>query len=54
MEHEGDGAANCNWHGRYSHQRISKGTGGLANKSIVKIGQNTEKSRENLRIFAVS
>ena len=32
MEREGGGDTNCNWSGRYSHQRIDKGTGGLGNK----------------------
>ena len=56
MEHENDGDTNCNWCSWYSHQRIYTGTGGLKNKrkgeyhskySIVKIGQNTEKSPED-------
>ena len=47
------GDTSCNWRARYSHQMISKGTGGLGNKrtsgdhpnySIVEIGQNTEQS----------
>ena len=58
MKHEIDGDANCSWCTRYSHQRISKGTGGLGNKtmsgdylnySIIVIGQNTEKDPGDLR-----
>ena len=46
---------NCNWCAQYSHQRIGTETGGHGNKrtsidhlnySIIKIGQNTEKSPE--------
>ena len=54
MELESDGDNNCNWCARYSHKRIGKRTRGLGNKrtggdypndnSIIKIGQNTEKS----------
>ena len=52
MEHGSDGDTNCNWCGRYSHQRFGNGTGGPINRksgdhpqySIVKIDQNTEKS----------
>ena len=52
MEHESDHDTNCNWRARYSHQRISQGTGRLGKKNVsgdypndstVKIGQNTEK-----------
>ena len=58
LKHESDGDTNCNWCSCYSHQRIGTGTGGLVNKrtsedhpyySIVEIGQNTEKSPEDLR-----
>ena len=61
MEHESDGDTGCNWCTRYSHQRSSTGTGGLGNKrtggdypndSIIKIGQNTEKSPGDLRRLA--
>ena len=58
MGHESDGDTNCNWHARYSHQRIGTETGGLGNKrmredypnnSIVQISQNTKKSPGDLR-----
>ena len=63
MEHESDGDNNnnsCSW---YSHQRISAEIGGLGNKrtigdhsnvSIIKIGQNTEKSPGDLRRLFVT
>ena len=63
MEHESDGDTNCNWYVWYSHQRIDEGTGGLGNKrtngdhpndSIIKIGQNTEKSPGDLRSLVVT
>ena len=63
MEHESDGDINCNCCTQYSHQRIGTGTGGLGKKrtreshlnySIIKIGQNTEKSPGNLRRQAVT
>ena len=63
MEHESDGDTICNWCTRYSPQRIGTGTGELGNKRtsgdhpnyrIVEISQNTEKSPENLRRFAVT
>ena len=63
MEHESNGDTSCNWCTRYSHQRIDNGTGGLANKrtseylpsdSIIKIGQNTDKSPGDLKRLAVS
>ena len=58
MEHESDADTNFNWCVWYSHQRIDKETGGLRNKrtygyhpndTIIKIGQNTEKSPGDLR-----
>ena len=61
MEHESDGDTSCNWHARYSHQRIH--TGGLGikrsskdhpNYSIVEINQNTKKSPGDLRRLAVT
>ena len=61
MEHEDDSDTNYNWWGWYSHQKIAEGTGGLRGKrvsgyhpndSIIEIGQNTEKSPGELRIFA--
>ena len=63
MKHKSDGDTICNWSAQYSHHRISTGTGGLGNKgttgdypnySIIKIGQNTEKSPEDFRILAVT
>ena len=63
MEHEGDGDNNCNWYTWYSRQRIGTGTRGLGNKrasgdhpiySIIKIGQNTEKSPGDLRRLVVT
>ena len=53
MEHESDGYTNYNLCTRYCHQKISKGIEGIGNNSmsgdhsnysIIKIGQNTEKS----------
>ena len=58
MEHEGDGNTNCNWCARNNPQRIGKGIGRIGNKrtsrdhpnySIIKIGQNIEKSPGDLR-----
>ena len=55
MEHESGCDTNRNWHARYSHQMIGRGTGVFGNKrssedhpnySIVEIVQNTEKSPE--------
>ena len=63
MAHESDGDTNYNRCTRYSHQRIDKRTGGLGNKrvngdrpnySIIKIGQNTEKSPGEVRRLAVT
>ena len=63
MENESDGDTNCNWCSQYSHQRIGAGTGGIGNKStsghypnnsIVKIGQNTEKSPGDLKRLVVA
>ena len=57
MEHESDDDTNCNQSARYSHQTIDTGTWSLRNKrkswdhpnySMIKIGQNTEKSPEHL------
>ena len=61
MEHESDDI-NCICHALYGHQRIGTGTGGLRNKrtsgnysnySIIKIGQNIEKSLGVLKRLAV-
>ena len=63
MEHESGGGANCNWFARYTYQKTGKRTGRIGNKmtsgdypnfSIVKIGQNTEKSPEDLRRLALT
>ena len=62
MEHENGVNTNSNWVSWFSHQRIDKKTGGLGNNrsgdhlnySIIKIGQNTEKSLGDLRRLAVS
>ena len=63
MEHENNGDINydkCTWNGP---QRLGKGTGRVGNqrtnrdnpnKSITKIGQNTEKSSEDLRRLVVT
>ena len=53
MEHEGDADTNRNWCAWNNPERTGKGTKRLGNKrtsgnhpdySIIKIGQNTEKS----------
>ena len=58
-----DGDTNCNWCSWYSHQRIGTGIGGLRNTrtsgdhpnySIIKIGQNTEKSPGDLKRLAIT
>ena len=63
MEHESEGDIKCNWHSRCNQQRISTGSGGHENRRmsgdhpnyrIVEIGQNTEKSPEDLRKFTVT
>ena len=60
--HKSNGYTNCNWYSWYSHQRFGTGTGGERKKrtsgdhlnfSIVKIGQNTEKSPGNMRGLTV-
>ena len=57
MQPEGNGDAHCIWCTWNNPQRIGKGTGTLGNKrinrdhpdySIIKIGQNTEKSPGDL------
>ena len=62
MEHEGDCDTNCNWYTRNNPQRIGKGSGKHGNKrtsrehpnsSIIKTGQNTEKSPGDLRRLVV-
>ena len=63
MEHERDVHTNGNWCVWYNPQRIGKGFGRLGNKrtsgdhpnySIIKIGQNTEKSPGDLKRLAVT
>ena len=60
---ESDGDTNCNWCSYNSHQRISTRTEGLGNKRMSgdhpnygnsEIGQNTEKSPEDLSKLAVT
>ena len=62
VEHESANYTNCNWYFWYSPRRIDTRTGGLGNKwtkedhpnySIIKFGQNTEKSPGDLRKLAV-
>ena len=61
MEHESDGYANCNWSIR--NKWMVKGTGRQGNKrtrrdhpynSIIKNGQNTEKSPGDLKRLAIA
>ena len=63
VEHESDGNTNCNWCFWYSNQRIGTKIGELGNKwasghypnfSIIKIGQNAEKSPGDLRRLVVT
>ena len=63
MEHEGDGDYNSGWCTWDNPQRIGTETRRLENKStssdhpvysIIKIGQNTEKSPGDLRRFALT
>ena len=63
MEHEGGGDTNCNWCARNNPQMLGKGIGRLRNQTtsrnhpdytIIKIGQNTEKSPEDLRRHAIT
>ena len=63
MEDESDGDIHCNWRAWNNPQRIGKGTGRRENKrtsgdhpdySIIKIGQNTEKSPGDLRRLVVA
>ena len=62
MEREGDGDITCDWCTWDNPKRIGKGTRRFENQrtsgdhpdySIIKIGQNTEKSPGNLRRLAV-
>ena len=63
MKHEIDGDTNYGWCTWNNHQRINKGTGKLGNKrtrgdyldySIIRIGQNNEKTPADLRRLAVT
>ena len=63
IELESEADSSCNWSARYSHQRLGRATGGLGNKRtsrdhpnkrFVKFGQNSQKSRRDLRWLAVS
>ena len=62
MEHERNSVANCNWCTWNNPQKTSKETEQLESKrtsgdhpsNIIKIGQNTEKSPEDLRRLAVT
>ena len=63
MEHESDDCTNCDWCFWHCNERIIKGPEGLGswrtsgdhpNDSIIKDGQNPEKSPGDLRRFAVT
>ena len=63
MEHEGDGDTDCNWCTWNDAKRLGKGARGVRNRkasrdhpnySIVRIGQNTEKSPGDMRRLAVT
>ena len=63
MKHEGNGDTNCYWCTWNNPQRLGKGprklrnqrtSGDHANYSIIKIGQNTEKSPGDLRRLAIT
>ena len=63
MEHENDGVTICSWRTWNDSERIDKGTGRFRNMrksgdysdySIIKIGQNTEKSPGDLRRLIVT
>ena len=58
MEHEGEGDTSCGWCSLDNPQMIDKRTGRIGNKktsrdhpnhSVIKIGQNTEKSPVDLK-----
>ena len=61
MQYESDGDTNFYWRTRHSNQRIGTGTAGLCDKctngdhpnySIVKIGQDTEKSQPQMETLS--
>ena len=63
MKHEGNNYTNRDWCFWCSHQRITKGTGGLEgrrtsgdhpNYNIIENSQNTEKSPGDLRRLAIT
>ena len=63
MEHEGDSDTNSSWGTRNDPQGLGEGAGIVGNRrtsrdypnySIVKIGQNTEKSPSDLRRLTVT
>ena len=63
MKDESDNFTNPDWCSWYTHQSIGTGTGGLGNNwtsvdhqnyCIIEIGQNTEKSRGDLKRLAVT
>ena len=63
LKDESDGDTKCNLCTGYSHQRIGTGIGGLGNNrtredhpvySIIKTGQNTEKSHGDLKRLVVT
>ena len=63
MEHIGDGDADSGWCTRDNLKKIGKGAGRLGNKrtssdhldySIIKTGQNIEKSPGDLRRLAIA
>ena len=60
VKHESDDYSNGNWCSWYSYQTIGTGTGNKRtsrnhlNYSVVKTGQNTEKSPEELMKLAVT
>ena len=63
MEHESDGDTNSNWCTRYTRQKIDARAGRLGNKktsanypnyTIIKIGQNTQKSSGEFLRLAVT
>ena len=61
MEHEGDSNISCNWSTWNNPQRLSKGIGRFRSRKksrdpqdyiIIKVGQNIEKCRGDLRKIA--
>ena len=63
MEHESENNTNCDRCSWYSHQKVRTRTGGLGNKMtsgdhpnncIIEIGQNIEKSPEDLKRLVIT